>query len=459
MQHIFCRERRCESPGRERDARPARRDAGRRWVGHKAGLVTIAHQPAPLGAELGEHDAVAAAAVLDGDRRGAGKRHLRTLAAVLVVHGTSLIRLGPLPHQCESPVGSLVGGPGARVSRNDASAWSLVKGSPTERPAMKTTIVLVHGAFAESASWDGVIDALLEADLPVIAAANPLRGLAADAKSVSDLVRSIDGPVLLVGHSYGCAVITNVDADAGDIVGLVYTCGFAPEAGESAFTLAGKFPGSTLGEALEPVARADGTTDLRIIEGPLPPAVLRRRAGRHGRADGRDAAAGHAGGAGRALGRAPALEGTAVVVRDRRGGPQHPRRHAALHGRARRRPARGRGPRRLARHLGLAAAPDRGRDPRGRVGRAWGSDGDGDPHRERAGRARARLAGVRRGHGEAPVPVRAHAGRGESRARRRPVRLHREAARRGALDHRAGRRRRRAGADRAAPWSPPESCP
>jgi pimeloyl-ACP methyl ester carboxylesterase len=131
---------------------------------------------------------------------------------------------------------------------------------------MKTTIVLVHGAFAESASWDGVIDALLEADHPVIAAANPLRGLAADAKSVSDLVRSIDGPVLLVGHSYGCAVISNVDADAGDIVGLVYTCGFAPEAGESAFTLAGKFPGSTLGEALEPVARADGTTDLRIVK-------------------------------------------------------------------------------------------------------------------------------------------------------------------------------------------------
>ena len=131
---------------------------------------------------------------------------------------------------------------------------------------MKTTIVLVHGAFAESASWNGVVDALLEADHPVIAAANPLRGLAADAASVSDLVRSIDGPVLLVGHSYGCAVITNVDPDAGEIVGLVYACGFAPDAGESAFTLAGKFPGSTLGDTLEPIARADGTTDLRIAK-------------------------------------------------------------------------------------------------------------------------------------------------------------------------------------------------
>ncbi|HEY6891372.1 MAG TPA: alpha/beta hydrolase [Solirubrobacter sp.] len=129
---------------------------------------------------------------------------------------------------------------------------------------MRTTIVLVHGAFAESASWNGVVDPLLDARLHVIAAANPLRGLAADAAAVSDLVRSIDGPVVLVGHSYGGAVITNVDADAGEIVGLVYVAGFAPDAGESCFTLAGKFPGSTLGETLETVARRDGTTDLTI---------------------------------------------------------------------------------------------------------------------------------------------------------------------------------------------------
>ncbi|MDA0159815.1 alpha/beta hydrolase [Solirubrobacter ginsenosidimutans] len=129
---------------------------------------------------------------------------------------------------------------------------------------MRTTIVLVHGAFAESSSWNDVIDPLLEARLHVIAAANPLRGLAADAAAVTDLVRSIDGPVVLVGHSYGGAVITNVDADAGEIVGLVYVAGFAPDAGESCFTLAGKFPGSTLGETLETVARRDGTTDLSI---------------------------------------------------------------------------------------------------------------------------------------------------------------------------------------------------
>jgi pimeloyl-ACP methyl ester carboxylesterase len=129
---------------------------------------------------------------------------------------------------------------------------------------MKATIVLVHGAFAESASWDRVIRELEAADHDVIAAANPLRGLAADAASVSDLVRTIDGPVLLVGHSYGCAVISNVDAAAGEIVGLVYVCGFAPDTGESANALTRRFPGSTLGDALRPVQRRDGTTDLYI---------------------------------------------------------------------------------------------------------------------------------------------------------------------------------------------------
>jgi pimeloyl-ACP methyl ester carboxylesterase len=129
---------------------------------------------------------------------------------------------------------------------------------------MQPTIVLVHGAFAESASWDGVIDPLRDAGHTVIAAANPLRGLASDAAGVSDLVRTIDGPVVLVGHSYGGAVITNVDPEAGEIVALVYAAGFAPKAGEDCIQLSQMFPGSTLGEALQPVPRSDGTTDLRI---------------------------------------------------------------------------------------------------------------------------------------------------------------------------------------------------
>jgi pimeloyl-ACP methyl ester carboxylesterase len=129
---------------------------------------------------------------------------------------------------------------------------------------MPPTIVLVHGAFAESASWDRVIESVSRAGLPVVAAANPLRGLAADARSVSDLIRTLDGPVVLVGHSYGGAVISNVDAGAGEITGLVYVAGFAPEPGESCFSLSGMFPGSTLADALQAVPRSDRTTDLSI---------------------------------------------------------------------------------------------------------------------------------------------------------------------------------------------------
>ena len=135
---------------------------------------------------------------------------------------------------------------------------------------MPPTIVLVHGAFAESASWDRVIRELQSAGHDVIAAANPLRGLAADAEAVSDLVRSIDGPVVLVAHSYGGAVISNVAADAGQITGLVYVNGFAPDAGENCFQLAAMFPGSTLGEAtVKPVPRSDGTTDFYVASDPF----------------------------------------------------------------------------------------------------------------------------------------------------------------------------------------------
>ena len=130
---------------------------------------------------------------------------------------------------------------------------------------MKPTIVLVHGAFAESSSWDGVIDPLIDAGHPVIAAANPLRSLASDAATVADVVRSVEGPVVLAGHSYGGPVMSNVPADAGEIVGLVYANAFAPEPGEHCFQLAAMFPGSMLGpETSRAVPLSDGTTDLYV---------------------------------------------------------------------------------------------------------------------------------------------------------------------------------------------------
>jgi len=130
---------------------------------------------------------------------------------------------------------------------------------------MRPTIVLVHGAFADSASWDPVIDHLLDAGQEVVAVANPLRGLAADAAYVSDQVRSVEGPVVLVGHSYGGAVITNVDPGAGEITGLVYVAGFAPLPGDTCFHLSTRFPGSTLGDTVQAVLLGNDTTDLTIV--------------------------------------------------------------------------------------------------------------------------------------------------------------------------------------------------
>lgn len=136
-------------------------------------------------------------------------------------------------------------------------AWAATTGKPT--------VVLVHGAFAESSSWNGVVSRLLAKGYDVVAVANPLRGVQSDARYVAAVVDSIPGRVVLVGHSYGGAVITNVNAAKGNVKALVYVGGFAPQAGESADTLAGKFPGSTLGPTLAPpVPLPDGGKDLYI---------------------------------------------------------------------------------------------------------------------------------------------------------------------------------------------------
>ncbi|GGS28310.1 alpha/beta hydrolase [Streptomyces humidus] len=119
--------------------------------------------------------------------------------------------------------------------------------------AHKPTIVLVHGAFADASSWNGVVDKLLAHDYPVIAVANPLRGLTTDAEYVRQIVTSVEGPVVLVGHSYGGSVISNAAKGLPEVKALVFVAAFLPEEGESAVTLSGKFQGSTLGDTLRPV--------------------------------------------------------------------------------------------------------------------------------------------------------------------------------------------------------------
>ncbi|HEY6746328.1 MAG TPA: alpha/beta hydrolase [Mycobacteriales bacterium] len=129
---------------------------------------------------------------------------------------------------------------------------------------MKPTLVLAHGAYADSGSWNAVIAPLQAQGHRVIAAAVPLRSLAGDAQALTDLVRSIDGPVVLVGHSYAGSVVTNVDPDAGEIVALVYANGFALAPGESSADASVLAPGGTLGDTLVTVPLAGGGVDTYI---------------------------------------------------------------------------------------------------------------------------------------------------------------------------------------------------
>jgi pimeloyl-ACP methyl ester carboxylesterase len=126
------------------------------------------------------------------------------------------------------------------------------------------TVLLVHGAFAESASWNGVAERLSAAGHDVVAVANPLRSLAGDAAYLRDVITSIGGPVVLAGHSYGGMVITEAAAGNDAVTALVYVCAFAPDTGESAFDLSTKFPGSTLGDALAAYPVATGGNEFAI---------------------------------------------------------------------------------------------------------------------------------------------------------------------------------------------------
>lgn len=126
------------------------------------------------------------------------------------------------------------------------------------------TVVLVHGAFAESASWDGVIARLQAAGVTAVATPNPLRSVTTDADNVRRAAESQGTPVLLVGHSYGGAVITEAAVGAESVRGLVYVSAFAPDHGETSFELTDQFPGSTLGATVRPYALGDGTNDLVV---------------------------------------------------------------------------------------------------------------------------------------------------------------------------------------------------
>lgn len=147
-------------------------------------------------------------------------------------------------------------------------------GSAEAPASARPTVVLVHGAFADSSSWNGVVKLLLAQGYPVIAVAVPLRGLKSDSDYVAAVLGSVKGPVVLVGHSYGGLVITNAANGRSNVKALVFVAGFAPAQGESGAGLTALFPGSTLGETIaEPIVLPGGGNDLYIERDKFPEQV------------------------------------------------------------------------------------------------------------------------------------------------------------------------------------------
>ncbi|WP_200216653.1 alpha/beta hydrolase [Micromonospora coerulea] len=140
--------------------------------------------------------------------------------------------------------------------------------SDTSSGGSNVTVALVHGAFADSSGWSGVVERLQAADITATCIPNPLRGVTEDAAYVASALKQLSGPVLAVGHSYGGAVITNAVPQVDNVVGLVYVAAFAPDEGESLMTIEGGSKDSVLNSAL--VARtyptAKGTEQEFMID-------------------------------------------------------------------------------------------------------------------------------------------------------------------------------------------------
>jgi pimeloyl-ACP methyl ester carboxylesterase len=137
------------------------------------------------------------------------------------------------------------------------------------------TIVLVHGAFADASSWNGVVERLQQQGYTVIAPPNPLRGVTVDSAYIASLLSQIDGPVLLVGHSYGGAVISNAATSALNVAGLVYVAAFAPDEGETLGDVENGSKDSVLNAALVQYSYPAGPGGQTSIEFAINPAKIR----------------------------------------------------------------------------------------------------------------------------------------------------------------------------------------
>jgi pimeloyl-ACP methyl ester carboxylesterase len=144
---------------------------------------------------------------------------------------------------------------------------------PSAQSGPEPTVVLVHGAFADASSWNGVIERLQQQGCTVVAPANPLRGVATDSAYLASVVNQLDGPVLLVGHSYGGAVITN--AAATGVVGLVFVAAFAPDEGERLGDVEASSKDSVLNSALVQRQYPTGQGAETATEFAIDPALFR----------------------------------------------------------------------------------------------------------------------------------------------------------------------------------------
>src|SRR3989441_2945957 len=144
-----------------------------------------------------------------------------------------------------------------RRLRAQSSVHSNAKGIRMSKP----TIVLVHGAFGDASSWRGVFDLLDRGDYTLLAAALPLRGLAADVAYLEAVIDQLDGPIILVGHSYAGCVITAAGA-SDKVAALVYVAAFMPDKGESITDLQARFPSLAMGNFLQPRSLPDESVEL-----------------------------------------------------------------------------------------------------------------------------------------------------------------------------------------------------
>ncbi len=140
----------------------------------------------------------------------------------------------------------------------------------------KPTIVLVHGAFADSSSWNGVAELLQQEGYTVVAPANPLRGISTDSAYIASVLEQIDGPVLLVGHSYAGAVNSNAASDASNVIGLVFVSAFAPDEGEHLGDVAEESKDSVLSSALVPLQYPTGDGEETAVSSPSTPSSSTR---------------------------------------------------------------------------------------------------------------------------------------------------------------------------------------